>query len=194
MENLSFWLIIVFQFLVIVLLAKYSWQMRELAKRDFLTGLFNRNVLSETLYDFFNAEKGVRNFAVLMIDVDNFKLINDQMGHVLGDRVLKSVSSRIMGNIRPCDMAFRYGGEEFVVVLPEIDKRGAAEVSKRLLGKMRKNYRLEKMSSGELNLKVTVSMGLTLSRKDDTPLSVIERADKALYKAKDSGRDRIVFD
>lgn len=191
MENLLYWLVIFVEFLIIIFLMYYSWKKHEQAKRDFLTGLFNRSFLSNTLCDFLEKE-GV--FAVVMIDIDNFKLINDSLGHVVGDKILKSASSRIIGNIRPSDIAFRYGGEEFTVILPEVSKQGAVEVCERLQKKMRKTYRLESSPSKEVNLKVTVSMGGTMSQKDDSPLSIIERADKVLYQAKENGRDRIIFD
>jgi diguanylate cyclase (GGDEF)-like protein len=118
-----------------------------------------------------------------MIDVDFFKAINDKFGHPYGDKVLINVSKAIKNSLRPTDYAGRYGGEEFIVVLPNTDKEKAKEISESI----RKNIKDIYLKNGNI---VTVSGGLY---ENDTYIKqqCIENADKLLYIAKNSGRDRI---
>ena len=188
-----FLLIIIFILINLVLVLIWrSWKLKELSERDHLTGLFNRNVFDGTLLNLLHLQKGRRDFALLVLDIDFFKAVNDNEGHLVGDKILKAVAVRIMGNIRPSDMAFRYGGEEFAVILPGTGRESAIQVGKRLLEKMRMPFRLEKTTSGDNTLNVTVSIGVAISKEGDSPPSVFSRADEALYHAKESGRDRLM--
>ncbi|MGM0629172.1 MAG: GGDEF domain-containing protein [Patescibacteria group bacterium] len=184
-----YWPVIVAQMVAILSLSYFLWAVVKRSKRDPLTGLYNRQTLKET---FQKIEGSKKSFSLMILDIDYFKDLNDSWGHVVGDEVLKGVSGRITGNIRPQDSSFRYGGEEFLVILPDTGEDEAVRVARRLQEKLRNPYRLRQKVSENLN--VTVSMGISVSAKGDSPEDVLDRADKALYRAKEAGRDRIVFD
>jgi two-component system cell cycle response regulator len=130
---------------------------------------------------------------VLVLDIDFFKAINDNYGHDAGDDVLREFSIRIRKSIRGIDLACRYGGEEFVIVMPETDMAVAATVAERL----RRRIATEPfvVDCGTKNLEVTISIGLAgLENADDTAATLLKRADQALYRAKRDGRNRVVAD
>ncbi|MFP4539622.1 MAG: GGDEF domain-containing protein [Candidatus Paceibacterota bacterium] len=185
MNEINFYLssVIFLQLVIIFFLARYIFLLKEKMKRDPLTGLLNRRALNDAL-----EEKSGR-FAFLMLDIDYFKTINDKMGHPVGDSVLKGVANRISGSIRPHDISFRYGGEEFAVIISAVDKQGAEEASLRLQERLRKPYRIKDIDNQSLD--VRVSMGLTIAKEEDSPERIIKRADRALYRAKETGRDRL---
>ena len=118
-----------------------------------------------------------------MIDLDHFKDFNDRYGHVVGDTVLRSVAAMMVSNTRDQDLVARYGGEEFCLVLPDTDLLGGHH----LLDQLRSGGR-----DSTTELGVTLSAGLTSWDGIEDPISFIERADRALYRAKESGRDRVV--
>ncbi|MGM0482597.1 MAG: GGDEF domain-containing protein [Patescibacteria group bacterium] len=184
-----YWLVIVAQMVAILYLVYLLSVTVKRSQRDPLTGLYNRETLKETFQKLQGSKK---RFSLMILDIDHFKYLNDSCGHVIGDEVLKGVSGRIAGNIRPQDSSFRYGGEEFLVILPDTGEDEAVIVARRLQEKLRQPYRLRQKFSEGLN--VTVSMGISVSTKGDSPEDVLDRADKALYRAKKAGRDRIVFD
>lgn len=186
------WIIIVIQFFGIILLAFYAYRQRESSNRDPLTGLYNRKVLNRNLI---KMEESERTFSILMLDIDHFKMINDDLGHVIGDKILKDVSRRIVGSVRPSDLCFRYGGEEFLVLFPDTELDDAVQIAIRLQEILRKHYRLSgSVPLGENMLKVTVSMGLSFrSDLSETADEVLKMADECLYKAKDLGRDSLFF-
>lgn len=191
MECFHLWTVIIIQFFLFLLLAYYAYEQRESSNRDTLTGLHNRRALNRNLIKW---ERSGKIFSVLMLDVDHFKMINDEMGHVIGDRILKDVSKRIYGSVRASDLCFRYGGEEFIILLPDTEQDEAVKIATRLQEKMRKPYRLSSSTLGANTLKVTVSMGLSFrSNPKETSDEILKMADKNLYCAKDSGRDCIFF-
>jgi two-component system cell cycle response regulator len=164
----------------------------EMAVTDQLTGLHNRRYLTrhlETLLK--NNAENTKRLAILIIDVDFFKSINDTYGHDIGDEVLREFARRISENIRGIDLACRYGGEEFVVVMPETDPNLAWTVAERL----RKSVEVTpfQISSPPSEINVTVSVGVAGS---DDPLmtaeALLRQADQALYAAKRDGRNRVV--
>ncbi|HEX3667267.1 MAG TPA: PleD family two-component system response regulator [Rhizomicrobium sp.] len=164
----------------------------EMAVTDQLTGLHNRRYLARHLETLLksNAETGKR-LAILIIDVDYFKSINDTFGHDIGDDVLREFARRISENIRGIDLACRYGGEEFVVVMPETDPSLAWTVAERL----RKSVEIKpfKISAPQGEINVTVSIGVAGS--DDPGIAadaLLRQADQALYTAKRDGRNRVV--
>jgi two-component system cell cycle response regulator len=131
--------------------------------------------------------------AALILDIDFFKAINDTHGHDAGDDVLRDFAMRIKRSIRGIDLACRYGGEEFVIVMPETDMAVAAMVAERL----RRRIASEPfaIAQGSLQIPVTISIGLaSLRGKDDTAAALLKRADQALYRAKRDGRNRVVPD
>lgn len=164
----------------------------ELAVTDALTGLYNRRYLDTHMPVLVErSSKRERPLSVCMIDLDRFKSINDNFGHQAGDDVLRELSRRIKQAVRGADLACRYGGEEFVVVMPDTDGTLAAAVAERLRVSIeavpfRVNGRAEPLS-------VTASLGIaTLKDGEAAASSVFQRADEALYTAKRSGRNRVV--
>lgn len=160
--------------------------------RDSLTGLYLREYLQVKLKEnLYYMERYGRIFSLFMIDVDDFKDINDKFGHQIGDNVLWQIGNLIKKNIRSSDIPVRYGGDEFVVLMPETDINSAKKVAEKFTDKMSKVIFKKK----DEEFKVTFSIGLTCVRKDDTLDSIMERVDAALYSSKRSGKNSItVFD
>ncbi len=164
----------------------------EMAITDALTGLHNRRYMESHLATL--AEQAVsrgKPLALMMLDIDYFKSINDSHGHDAGDDVLREFAMRIRKSIRGIDLACRYGGEEFVIVMPETDLHVAGMVAERL----RRSIAGEPfaINKGEGRIDVTISIGLaTLESKGEAVADVLKRADKALYRAKHDGRNRVV--
>ncbi|MBB6099074.1 diguanylate cyclase [Deinobacterium chartae] len=163
-------------------LLRLSHAYRQQALRDPLTGLANRRQLLEDL-ETLGPEDGL-----LIVDVDRFKGINDACGHEAGDRVLCVVAETLERSVRPGDRVYRYGGEEFVLLLRQVRRENAAGVSARLLGRVRSTS-IEDLP----NVRVTVSGGLAFPIEGEKPADTLRRADEALYQAKDAGRDRITL-
>ena len=166
----------------------------EMAITDALTGLFNRRYMESHLGTLIEqaAARG-KPLSALLIDIDYFKAVNDGHGHDAGDDVLRDFALRIKRSIRGIDLACRYGGEEFVIVMPETDLAVAAMVAERL----RRRIASEPfaIAQGARHIAVTISIGIAgLRGKDDTAASLLKRADQALYRAKRDGRNRVVPD
>jgi diguanylate cyclase (GGDEF)-like protein len=160
------------------------------ARRDFLTGLPNRQAYQERITE--EAERSrryKRNLALLMLDIDNFKQVNDKFGHDCGDVVLQNVASQLRQNLRSVDFVARIGGEEFVVVLPETDLDGAVEVA----GRLRTAVKNTTIETAQGSLFVTISVGVSSGVLSETAdhRQMIFDADQALYVAKRSGKDRV---
>jgi diguanylate cyclase len=157
---------------------------------DSMTGIFNRKAFDRQI-----AELVERNtvakfpFSLLMLDIDNFKSINDTYGHQTGDRIIMAVVNKCRQNIRGEDFFARYGGEEFVIILPGASLRNAVKKANYICKAVASTrYRLSD-SKDEQTLKVTMSVGVSCHQKADTVDSVIKRADKALYAAKHAGKN-----
>jgi two-component system cell cycle response regulator len=166
----------------------------EMAITDALTGLFNRRYMETHLATLVEqaAARG-KPIAVLVVDIDYFKAVNDGHGHDAGDDVLREFSLRIRKSIRNIDLACRYGGEEFVIVMPETDMAVATMVAERL----RRRIASEPFAiqGGTCNLDVTISIGIAaLDGPADNAAAILKRADTALYRAKRDGRNRVVPD
>jgi len=165
----------------------------EMAITDQLTGLHNRRYMESHLDTLIaQARAGDRPISFLIMDIDYFKPVNDTYGHDIGDEVLKECATRIAANVRGIDLACRYGGEEFVVVMPDTDVSFAYMVAERLRQQVADVPFAISTDPGELNL--TISIGVTVSEPGDTAASLLRRADQALYRAKNSGRNRVVAD
>jgi two-component system cell cycle response regulator len=166
----------------------------EMAITDGLTGLYNRRYMENhlsTLVDQ-SASRG-KPIAVLVLDIDYFKSVNDTHGHDAGDDVLREFALRVRKCIRNIDLACRYGGEEFVLVMPETDKAVATMVAERL----RRRIASEPFAiqQGAKSLEITISIGIAASTgAADTAAAILKRADQALYQAKRAGRNRVVPD
>ena len=166
----------------------------ELAITDGLTGLFNRRYMEThlgTLVDQ-SAARG-KPITVLVLDIDYFKAINDSYGHDAGDDVLREFALRVRKATRNIDLACRYGGEEFVIVMPETDMAVATAVAERLRRRIATEpFAIQK---GGRHLEVTISIGIAaLSGVGDNAATILKRADQALYRAKRDGRNRVVPD
>jgi len=166
----------------------------EMAITDQLTGLHNRRYMSRHLDNLLaQARKSGKPLAFLIMDIDFFKLVNDTHGHDIGDEVLCEFAKRIAANVRGIDLACRYGGEEFVVVMPDTDVAYAYSVAERL----RKSIETTpiEISRAPGKLSITISIGIAESENDnDSAEDLLYRADQALYRAKKTGRNRVVAD
>ncbi len=159
------------------------------ANHDELTGLANRRVvLEEIAREHSRHLRHGGSFAVVLIDLDHFKSINDTRGHPTGDAVLKEVSRRMASSVRPYDTVGRYGGEEFIVVAPSCGRSGAVALAQRILNSLRS----APIETDRGPLSVTVSCGIAVSSaaKPLDPRELLHLADEALYRAKELGRDR----
>ena len=163
--------------------------LERLANFDTLTGLRNRGAILRKLEEEINhAKRYEEELSLSLLDIDHFKKVNDQYGHLIGDEVLEKVATLVREDIRIADSAGRYGGEEFIIVFPKTDLSSALIVAERI----RKIIEAAEMSSLEGNVfGVTVSQGLSGYKTGDDKDSLISRADEALYKAKENGRNRV---
>ena len=162
-------------------------QAREVAQIDALTFLFNRRMIVRELQDeVLRAERYNNTLSISIIDVDKFKLVNDTYGHPVGDEVLKQVACQLRDRIRHPDTVGRYGGEEFLILLPNSDAKAATEQAVRLGKEIREMV----VTIKEHELKVTVSIGIAQFKAGvDTWDTLLNRADNAMYEAKNNGRD-----
>lgn len=164
---------------------KVEAKLEYLATIDSLTSIFNRRKFNEILsYELKRNERHGKGLSLIMCDLDNFKNINDNFGHAAGDEVLIAFTTMISGAIRKSDIFARWGGEEFALLLPETN----LETATRIAGKLR--------LITDTNViphigRITASFGVTEHHLDDTDISFIKRADQALYKAKENGRNRV---
>ncbi|MEM8935711.1 MAG: PleD family two-component system response regulator [Pseudomonadota bacterium] len=165
----------------------------EMAVTDQLTGLYNRRYLASHLSAMFDrAHWTGRPMSVMILDIDHFKRINDNFGHDSGDEVIQQFAHRISNSIRGMDLACRYGGEEFVIAMPDTDLSFANVVAERL----RKEVAGApfKIRGGQKDLEVTTSIGIASTEngsEEDNAQKLIKRADEALYEAKSNGRNRV---
>ena len=164
----------------------------EMAITDQLTGLYNRRYMARHLdTQVAQALASKKPLSFLIMDIDYFKAINDTHGHSIGDEILRGFAGRLKANVRGIDLACRYGGEEFVVIMPETDVSFAYAVAERLRQSVADLP--FPVSTNTAGLTVTVSIGVTsIERADDTSDTVLKRADQALYRAKRDGRNRVV--
>ena len=158
---------------------------------DPLTCVGNRRHIEMKLRAVLTEQKQYRlPVGLLFIDIDHFKLVNDETGHTLGDQVLRMVARTLQRNVRNDDTLARWGGEEFVALLPGIDHKGLEAVAEKLRALVENSH----LTVGGKELGVTISIGATLARLDDTPESFVQRADQNMYKSKLAGRNRITSD
>jgi len=165
--------------------------MRHLAETDPLTGLTNRRaLLKEGAAAFEHFKRYQRPFAILAVDIDHFKQINDRYGHAAGDAGIRQIGEIVRGTLRTTDTAARIGGEEFIVLLREVDEAAARQLAERI----RAAVEACAITSGDTQFNLTVSIGVALARSSDRDIAeVIERADQGLYMAKNTGRNRVFF-
>jgi diguanylate cyclase (GGDEF)-like protein len=169
---------------------KLQITLEQMVVSDPLTGLHNRRYLMDRmLQEMTRSDRHGEPLALAMIDLDAFKPINDQFGHVLGDKVLRAVGSAISKSVRVSDIAARYGGDEFAVILPQTPAEGAMRVCERLL---RNISEIVLQDETGRTFRITASLGLAYYPADDveTPEDLVHSADGALYGAKRSGKNR----
>lgn len=166
-------------------------QFRDQATRDALTGVLNRRGILEILQrDLEGAERNGRSTGILMLDLDHFKNVNDAHGHLAGDLVLQETARRLCRKLRAHDCLGRYGGEEFLIVVPATNERELCELAERI----RTSTESEPIPTGQINFRITFSIGAAIAKPGDrSKAKVIAVADEALYEAKKLGRNRIVF-
>lgn len=167
---------------------KTKEKMNNLANIDRLTRLYNRRYFDEHLLrEVERSKRYKKRLSLVMIDIDHFKTINDTYGHQKGDDVLQKIAYLLLTNTRRIDMVCRYGGEEMVIILPEISSTNAFNLAEKI------RTIVEKKSEEETGVKITVSLGVAELDRLDTLQELIEHADSALYKAKESGRNQTVL-
>jgi diguanylate cyclase (GGDEF)-like protein len=171
--------------------AEYHEEIYRLTIIDALTDIHNKRYFMEFLdRELARSSRYDRPLSLVMMDIDRFRAINEELGHLGGDFTLRELSARIKGSIRKEELFARYGGEEFAVVLPETPRPGAANLGERLVSVINSQpFQYENRSYG-----VTISVGVTTTQgeKDITPSELIRRADEKLYQAKHEGRNRVV--
>ena len=168
---------------------KLEQDLQILCRTDPLTTAANRRAFNEILsQEFSRFKRSQKEYALIMIDLDHFKSINDQHGHSVGDQVLIEVTERCKDNIRVHDILARLGGEEFCILLPYTDSDQAKKVAERL----REKIEIKPIIVDGLRVKVTISVGISLvSTGDEDGHQAMERADQKLFQAKESGRNQI---
>lgn len=176
-------------------LRRANERLKELVDIDDLTGLFNMRSLYKRLdFELERARRYNRSVAVLMMDLDHFKSVNDQHDHLFGSFVIKEVGKIIRDNIRKVDFAARYGGDEYLVVLTEIAQEGAMTFSNRLRMRIEESH----FTNEFFSMRLTASLGLAITNPNLTAIdarALVRYADRALYKAKENGRNRVeMFD
>ncbi len=170
-------------------IARYR-QLRALMLRDSLTGLLNHTSIRERLgQELARSARNSQPLALAMIDIDHFKKVNDTYGHAVGDRILKALTHMLMRRLRQSDIIGRYGGEEFIVILPNTDEKTAFQ----LLNELREAFSLVRHLGGGNEFKVTFSCGVATFPKQQTPTALSEAADRAMYAAKRQGRNRVLL-
>jgi len=174
--------------------ARLHSEVQKLAITDTLTGFHNRRGLAQFgQREVDRARRFARPLSLIMIDLDHFKQINDEFGHTAGDQVLSTIAGRIRNTVRELDILGRYGGDEFVVILPETDLFTASAVAERIRQHLLEPMVLPAIQPAKDSLIVTASIGVTRAAAEVVDLlDLIDRADKAAYAAKSAGRDRVV--
>lgn len=171
-------------------LRKKQQQKLSQAVTDALTGLYNRRYFDTHIGKLLqSAEEAHKKLSLIIIDIDHFKDINDNYGHLSGDEVLKQLPEIMKANVRASDLPVRYGGEEFVIVMPRTLLHDAATVAERIR-KAVEEYSFT-IPAGEGSLRCTISVGVSASKAGDSVGSMVERADQALYHVKNTGRNRV---
>ncbi|MCP4744977.1 MAG: diguanylate cyclase [Desulfobacteraceae bacterium] len=160
---------------------------------DGLTGIYNRQAFDDYLKDLIKHNTSMSgDFSLLLMDLDDFKLINDTYGHLIGDRVLIAFSHKCRSLIRSNDFIARYGGEEFAIILPDSNLQNANKKARLIVDTVSSTKYATSAEQTDDYLCITVSIGLSAYKKGDSPESLINRADKALYSAKKAGKNRSV--
>lgn len=166
-------------------LKKNNTELKRLASIDLLTGAYSRRKFEDDIDYYLNKNTGMR-FSLILIDIDNFKSVNDRYGHIKGDKVLQKVSQLIFDNIRMTDRLFRWGGEEFIIILPETKLESAKTAAEKIRNIIQNgNFSIEKQ--------ITVSLGVGEIYDNENLEEIIIRIDRLLYIAKKQGGNKVLF-
>jgi diguanylate cyclase (GGDEF)-like protein len=168
-------------------------ELKKLTITDSLTGLLNRRYLYERLkIEIARAERTSHQLSLLMVDLDGFKACNDSLGHIFGDKILKSVAETLFNTVRTMDIVSRYGGDEFMIILPETGESLASEIADRVRSNVINNVPLPQDGDSTKPHSITASIGIVCYPDHGTSVELLlENVDKALYRAKKSGRNRV---
>jgi diguanylate cyclase (GGDEF)-like protein len=176
--------------IIVLYVKKTHNKLHELASNDSLTGLPNRRVFHNQLEHFLLLKaRNHHELSLLFIDVDDFKVINDLLGHDVGDEVLINIASTLGASIRSSDFIARWGGEEFIILLIDTNLQDANVIAEQLRRDIEKNTSLHRCAEKE----VTISLGVAQANDNDDADSLFKRADNALYQAKEAGKNRVVI-
>ncbi|MDD3192221.1 MAG: GGDEF domain-containing protein, partial [Bacilli bacterium] len=180
----------VFLILVASVAVVYLMKLRiKAAETDFLTGLSSKEAFEKLLKTTIqNAKKSQSNLSLLMIDIDNFKELNDHYGHLYGDEILKKVAQVMQDSIRKHDLSFRFGGDEFAIILPGINRDFAKIVANRII---REVNEIHQTVGSKDELSIHISIGISEWEEGISFIELIQKADKALYTAKTSGKNQV---
>ena len=164
-------------------------QLHHLATTDPLTGVLNRRHFFELAeQEFDRSQRYNRKISIILFDIDHFKEINDTFGHVAGDQLLQTIADRFIKNLRQMDIFGRYGGDEFVILLPETDIEQARQAAERL----HQAVTLEPIETSRGTIPIQISIGVASLINSDDMEKLLIQTDQALYKAKETGRNRVV--
>ncbi|NOT85768.1 MAG: GGDEF domain-containing protein [Methylococcaceae bacterium] len=163
-------------------------QALQMAYTDPLTKVNNRTTFNDVITrELQLARRNNRHLSLVFLDIDHFKILNDNHGHACGDFALSSVANTLRLAVRATDIVFRYGGEEFVIVLSDTPKAGAEIIAERIRNEINK----QSLVYGDTILDITASLGISTLQAEDTTTTLVERADHAMYLAKQNGRNRV---
>lgn len=166
-------------------------KVRQEAVRDPLTGLANRRAFDERLAESLDDTlQQLKNICLMMIDIDHFKTVNDKHGHQIGDKILQFIGTVLKKNFKGKDLVARFGGDEFAVIIENAPRAGVLHTAETIRQQI-ESSQLKRTDTGEPLGQITVSIGYDCLRADDSPAKVLDRADKALYDAKQEGRNRV---
>lgn len=168
-------------------------QLRILSARDSLSGLYNHRYFCEeldktfSLYERQSEQDHSKDFSLIILDIDDFKIVNDTYGHLMGDFVIKHLAETMLSNIRQSDSCFRYGGDEFAILLLDTNRSEAIKIAEKL-GHIVENTPIV---SRDMEIRITISMGVASFVDSKDPNSLINKADKRLYLSKNSGKNKV---
>jgi diguanylate cyclase (GGDEF)-like protein len=164
--------------------------LQSMATTDVLTGLINRRYFDRRLAEeIARSSRHTANLSLALFDIDHFKRVNDTYGHTIGDRILQELGEIILKNTRECDISARYGGEEFALILPETTQIEASE----LLERIRQLVENHTFAMDDMPIMITISVGIAQYDPAYTPKDFIDQADAALYRAKRTGRNKVIY-
>ena len=167
----------------------YASKLQKEANYDALSGLLNRRAFNSVAQQFFMASRRYKSpLSIIMLDIDLFKRINDKHGHDAGDQAIQWISNMLTNTIRESDCIARFGGEEFIILLPNTETNGAVKTAE----KIRSSIACRPFTVNGIEIPITISLGVSSADKDDTSIeAAVKRADTALYESKSSGRNKV---